>query len=450
MRFPVSRQSSDAERIESEPAATAPASRSRFGGERFLLPLLLVVYLGFACLHAFVVPIGQNGRQNTPDEGAHLSFVRSVASFHLPTHDRPAPYPGSTGANGYEWHQPPLYYALAAPFLAIGGQHGVRLFSILCGFAGLLLIYRGGRLLFPADPVVALLAVGMAALTPTHVAITSSIDNDVLLEVCFSAALCLLIGALQKGLTLRSAAWLGLSIGAAILTKATGLLLLPILGFAVLLMAVSGTARQDLLQRCAVTLGIVVLLSGWWFVRNQALYGQLLPLRLFAADFGHTALAAPMAEALGGWGAYFVRACCWTFFSFWAVYGRKPFDLANGIQRFLPTEIYVLMGIACLCAAAGFTRLHFQRKALFTTAQLQGLWVCFLTIALVGLSYIAFISHYFQMQGRYLFPAMLPISVVFALGFRGIFPERYKNAASALMLGVWGAVALAYLPFILP
>lgn len=433
-----------------QPSVPVPAIHEPQGVARFVLPLLLILYVLFACLHAFLVPVGQNGRQNSPDEGAHLSYVRSVASLHLPTHDRPTPYTDRAVPDGYEWHQPPLYYSLAAPFLVVGGEHGVRLFSILCGVGGLLLIYRTGRLLFPADPVLALLAVGMAALTPTHVAITSTVNNDVLLEVCFSASLFVLIGALQKGFSQRSALWLGLTIGAAILTKATGLLLLPIFGFAVLLLERSGAKPKKLLQRCAVTLGGVVLLSGWWFVRNQALYGQLLPLRLFAADFGHTAQAAPMAEALGGWGAYCVQAGLWSFKSFWAVYGSSPFDLANGVPRYLPTQIYLLMAIGCLCAGIGLLRVHFQRKALFTTAQLQGLWVCFLTITLVGMAYVAFISHYFQMQGRYLFPALLPISLVFALGFRGLFPERYRNPASSLMLVLWGAVALAFVRYILP
>jgi 4-amino-4-deoxy-L-arabinose transferase-like glycosyltransferase len=416
---------------------------------RFALPLLLMLYLGFACAHALVVPVGQTGYQNAPDEAAHVNFVHSVASFHLPTHDHPTPFSKIPVANGYEWHQPPLYYLVAAPFLVFG-ERGVRFCSILLGLCALLLIYRAGRLLFPADRVVALLAVGLAALTPTHIAITSTVNNDVLLEVCFSATLLLLIGALQNGFTRRTALWIGLTIGGAILTKATGLLLLPLFGFALFLIWRSGTSWRELARYAAVTLVIVALLSGWWFVRNQALYGQPLPLRLFAADFGMTVQAAPIAEAMGGWGAYYLQAAIRTFLSFWAVYGRTAYDAATGEQEFLPVQIYLLLGIACLCAAGGMVRLHLQRRALFTKVQLQSLWTCFLTIALVGMSYLAFIAKYFQMQGRYLFPAMLPIALVFALAFRGAFPERWKNPASGLLLALLGATAFAFLRFVMP
>ena len=428
--------------------------REAQGAWRFALPLLLLLYIGFAGLHAASVPTGRTGYQNAPDEAAHMAYVRSVASFHLPTHARPTPFTDKTVGNGYEWHQPPLYYTLAAPFLVFGEQ-SIRIFSLLCGVGALLLIYRGARMLFPMDPVAALLAVGVAALTPTHFAITSTVNNDVLLEVCFSASLVILIGALQHGFSGRSALILGLTIGAAVLTKATGLLLLPIFGAALLLMWRSGSPPRELLRRGGVTLAVVLLLSGWWFARNQALYGQLLPLRLFAADFGHTAQAAPMVERLGGWGAYYVQAGLWTFFSFWAVYGSarnaaEQRAVEQGIPSFLPSQIYLLLGIACLCAGVGLGRLHIQRRALFTQMQIECLWLLGLTIALVGLSYAAFISTYFQMQGRYMFPAMLPLCLVFALGFRGLFAERWKNPASALLLALLGAIAAAFMRYVLP
>ncbi|MCW3094913.1 MAG: 4-amino-4-deoxy-L-arabinose transferase and related glycosyltransferase of family [Chthonomonadaceae bacterium] len=449
MKAPRSRKNAGLDSTAPDPLNLDASGPHRKDTWRFALPLLLLLYLGFACVHALVVPVGQTGYQNAPDEAAHVNFVRSVASFHLPTHDHPTPFSDIPVANGYEWHQPPLYYVVAAPFLVFG-ERGVRFCSIVFGLCALLLIYRAGRLLFPADRVVALLAVGLAALTPTHIAITSTVNNDVLLEVCFSATLLLLIGALQTGFIRRTALWVGLTIGAAILTKATGLLLLPVFGLALFLMWRSGTSWRELVRHAAVTLVIVALLSGWWFVRNQALYGQPLPLRLFAADFGMTAQAAPRAEAMGGWGAYYLQAGLLTFLSFWAVYGRTAHDAKYGIPEFLPEQIYLLLGIACLCAAGGMVRLHLQRRALFTTVQLQSLWLCFLTIAFVGMSYLAFIAKYFQMQGRYLFPAMLPIAVVFALAFRGAFPERWKNPASGLLLALLGATAFAFLRFVMP
>ncbi|HZP82743.1 MAG TPA: glycosyltransferase family 39 protein, partial [Chthonomonadaceae bacterium] len=160
-----------------------PPSQPPPGLWRWALPLLLLLYLGLAVAHAQLVPLGATGYQNAPDEAAHVVYVRAVAEGRLPTRSS-----GEKTPNGYEWHQPPLYYFLAARFLPFG-ERALRYFSILCGLVGLLLIYRAARLLFPDDPIVATLAAGIAALTPTHIALTSTVNNDPLLEVCFSAAL---------------------------------------------------------------------------------------------------------------------------------------------------------------------------------------------------------------------------------------------------------------------
>ncbi len=425
------------------PAVVAPV-----GGWRYALALLICLYVVLAGIHATVVPVGNTGYQNAPDEAAHVAYVWSVASGHLPTHSHPTPYTSEPVANGYEWHQPPLYYALMAPLSGLG-ERGMRVGSILLGVACLLLIYRSGRTLLPGDPAAAILATGIAALIPTHIAITSTVNNDVLLEVCFSGSLLVMLTALMQGFSRSRAIWLGIALSAALLTKLTGLLLLPVSGFCLLLLWRNGVRRTELLKNCGLTFSLFLLLTGWWFVRNLALYGQLLPLRLFAEEFAHTAQAADCASRVGGWTPYLVQMSLGTFMSFWAVNGTAK-GARLGIPSFLPDQIYLLVGGISLLAGVGLARLHFQRRTLFTTEQLHGLWVLFLTIALVGLAYLAFILRYFQMQGRYMFPAMLPICLVFALAFRSVFPERWKPTASLFLLGLLGCIDMVYLRYLMP
>jgi 4-amino-4-deoxy-L-arabinose transferase-like glycosyltransferase len=410
---------------------------------RWALPLILALYLGLAAWHAAVVPIGQTGYQNAPDEAAHVAYARSLAAGHLPTRASAARTP-----NGYEWHQPPLYYALAARFLPLG-ERAARCASILCGLAGLLLIYRAARLLFPDDPVLAVLAAGVAALTPTHIAITSTVNNDALLEVCFSAALLILISAFLGGFTTWRACWLGLAIGAALLTKATGLLLLPVTLLAFVLLGRGGESPKNIL-RGATWAGIIALsASGWWFVRNARLYGEFLPLRAFEASFAGTVQAKEIAAQLGGWPAYLLFMAVGIFKSFWAVYGT-PQTALHGAWRFLPDQVYWLFGGVCIAALLGLTQLHFRRKSAFNDTQTYILWLLFATIGLVAVSFLGFILKYFQMQGRYLYPAMLSLCVLLALGWRALFPERYTSLASGLLLVLLGAISLAFLRTLTP
>jgi 4-amino-4-deoxy-L-arabinose transferase-like glycosyltransferase len=414
------------------------------GAWRWALPILLLLYLGLALAHASLVPTGETGYQNAPDEAAHVVYARTVARGHLPTQRTMAGDP-----HGYEWHQPPLYYCLAACFVPLG-ERAMRLASILCGLAGILLIYQAGRLLFPNDPLLATVAAGIAALTPGHIAITSTVNNDALLEVCFSGALLVLIGALRSGFTTARAIWLGIALGAAILTKLTGLLLLPVLALAFLLLWRADEAPRLLRRGAAWTALIALTLSGWWFVRNHQLYGEWLPLHSFQLAFGGTAQAGDMVAGLGGsWGRYLLLVTQWTFQSFWAAYG-SPQTARTGLPLFLPPQLYLLLAGVCLAALVGLARLHLRRKTCFTETQRLALSLLFATNLVVTMAFLAFILRYFQTQGRYLYPAMLALCLVLALGWRAVFPPRYAPLASGMLLALLAAIALGFLRYVAP
>ena len=410
------------------------------GAWRMAVPLLFVLYVIFAGLHALWVPVGQTGYQNAPDEAAHVTYVRALAGGHLPTQALADTDP--TGKS-YEWHQPPLYYAWAALFLPLG-LHGMRLASILLGVVCLILLYQCVRLLLPQEPLVAISALGIAALLPTHIAITSTINNDVLLEACFSAALLLLLQCLLRGLTPWRAGCLGIALGLALLTKSTALLLLPVIVVGSVLMRRGGETNASLI-RAAALVGIwATLLSGWWFVRNLRVYGELLPLKAFDRAFAHTALAKDLMPVFGGVGGYAQRVALWTFKSFWAVYGNPRYAM-TGNPIFLPDQIYLLPLFFVVAVLVGMARLHFQRDKLFVQAQLAGLWLLMTTLALVALSFALFLTKYFQTQGRYLFPAMTPICALMALGWLAVFPAKYKSLAAACLLGWLLVMALLFL-----
>jgi len=409
---------------------------------KWILPVLLIAYLCLATAHLMILPTGQTGYQNAPDEAAHVAYIHALTRGHFPTRKTPLA-PGQEPAPGYEWHQPPLYYLLAAAFNPLGVR-ALRFASILCGLLALWLIYRTLRLAYPERPLLAVLATGIAALTPTHIAITSAVNNDALLEVFFSATLLALLGSFHGGFTTRRAFWLGAAISGAILTKMTGLLLLPISLFGVFLFWRSGESPRTLMRGVAIALGTIVALTGWWFVRNQLLYGEPLPLRGFAAEFAGTRQAADVVAMVGGWGNYLIGMGIGIFQSFWAVYGR-PKDLALGQPRFLPDTVYLLMALISITAAAGVTRLHFRRRQEFTQSQIYTVWIFCAAAGLVAASFLAFILKYAQMQGRYLFPAMLPLCFLLALGWLGVFPRRYQGAATAFLLAFMAVLCIVFL-----
>jgi hypothetical protein len=66
-------------------------------------------------------------------------------------------------------------------------------------------------------------------------------------------------------------------------------------------------------------------------------------------------------------------------------------------------------------------------------------------VGLVTCAFVAFIRVYFQAQGRYFYPAMASISLLFVLGWRWIVPSRYFSIAAGMLLALLGAFSGALL-----
>jgi dolichyl-phosphate-mannose--protein O-mannosyl transferase len=156
--------------------------------------VVLAAHSLLAIAYNLATPFGNNGYPNTPDEGAHFQYVAYVArEWRLPK------FEGYAGV-GYEAHQPPLYYFLAAVVYALTGGEGkaVRLLSTLCSAGVVWLVWLTLRRLAPERPLLALTGMGFAAFLPMHIAIGSAVGNDALNNLLFAAVLYALLTNLHN------------------------------------------------------------------------------------------------------------------------------------------------------------------------------------------------------------------------------------------------------------
>ncbi len=429
----------------SSPEASA-ISAPQIANRRFIIALLIACYLLFGVIHLFSTPLGGTGYQDAPDEAAHVSYVRSVMLGHFPSKQHPHAA-GAAGYPDYEWHQPPLYYIAAAPLLA-GGERAIRLLSLICGVLTVLVVYKTARLIRPDSEIIAITAAGFAALIPGHVAITSAVNNDSLLELLISLLLLQLVQLQIKGGGTKSAVAIGMLVAAGILTKVTALLMMPVVLTAFWFLYRRGENVKLLGKQLVIVFLSILMASGWWFVRNKALYGELLPLHAFQKAFEGTAQAADVVNGglglnIHGWGEYWQRVFVWCYNSFWAVYGT-PKSAQFGVPLFLPDSVYLLTAVIVLGAFVGITRLHFIRDTLFDAAHRHALYLMLFTLAFVVLAYVSFAVHYFQTQGRYLYPAISTISLCLSMGWLALFPKKYEKAASAGVLGFLALLSILF------
>ena len=417
---------------------------------------VLTAHVALAIAYNLAVPFGNNGYANTPDEGAHFQYVAFVAQAW-----RPPIFEGYEGV-GYEAHQPPLYYFLAAlVYHVVGGAgKGVRLLSTLCSAGVVWLVWLSLRRIAPERPTLALSGMGFAAFLPMHIAIGSAVGNDALTNLLFAAVLYRLLLYLlppmgegqppaPRSVSSRLATsklagemLIGLLTGLALITKATALLLIPVVALGVLWGArLRKQSWANGVLRAGLTLGIALAIGSGWFVRNALLYEDPLLQKTFLNVFAGTAKAQDFLERGASWGQYLYLVADWTFRSFWFAYGT-PRTANTGLPNFLPDSVYWGLAAWTLITLVGLLLRLREPMPAWLRAWLV---LSAATFALVLVSFLLFIRVFFQAQGRYFYPALLPIAVFLALGWERLFPAPRRPLAQVgwtltmllLAIGCW-------------
>ncbi|MBP6016662.1 MAG: glycosyltransferase family 39 protein [Candidatus Promineofilum sp.] len=440
--------------------------------EYTLLGLLLLAYLGLGVLFA-----ARTAAWQAPDEPAHYNYVRQLLDGRWPViepgdwdqaylsevvgaeFDPAYPVDGLT----YEDWQPPLYYLLQVPLYQLSGGSltAMRLLSVALGGGVVALAYLIGRVVFNGRVPLALAVAAFVAFLPQHLAILASVNNDSLAELIIAAILALLVLPWPDRPAAGRLLGLGLLLGLGFLTKGTAYLMAPVAGIFLLARywprpdrLVAGKAQELLktsrpLVRALLLVFVPALLLGLlWWGRNLAVYGGLDAIGKEAHDavvVGQPRTAEWIAQyGLGDTAGRFLRT---TFTSFWGQFGWMAAPL--------PGWMVALLGLITLAAVAGLllAAMNARRRPTVdgrrTTVDGQGSMVGgqkFLHVLVLGLTFLLTLAlHIFynltfvQHQGRYLFPALIPIAVGFTAGLAyWLRPlgQRWTWAAYLLPLGV--------------
>jgi 4-amino-4-deoxy-L-arabinose transferase-like glycosyltransferase len=419
--------------------------------ERIHAMLLALLFVAFAWHLVNATPLVRNGSLiNAPDEHAHIGYVRALAVGHRLPVKADREYPT------YQWHQPPLYYAVAALAYPLG-LVGMRAVSVLFGLISIFSIWTAVRLVAPSGRAIALLALGAVALLPMRQAVYASVGNDAAIECMFSLAMLCMAHLCVRGFTPRRAATMGLLVGMATLTKLSGVLLFAPAAL-VLFLCPPRTGLRQRTGRALWPLLIGVALASPWFALNVQRYGQLMPIRAFHEEFAHTSRASdwigtqrlavdavtgdlkpgPVMDRAG----YLQLVANWTARTFLGAYTPLP-KAPIGAPAFLPASFYALYAVLVCAAMVGLVRTAASSIAKVGPAHTLGLAGA-LTVILIAASFAGFTWTYFQAQGRYLYPALMPLSWAWASGISAITPKRYSGVVTAGILALLIILAAAY------
>lgn len=392
-----------------------------------LVAVLVAVYLGLGMLFALRTPLWQ-----APDEPAHYNYVRQLVAGALPViapGDWDQAYLSQVVGSRfdpvydvliltYEDWQPPLYYLLQTPAyrLANGSPPAMRMVSVLLGAGVVVLAYLIARQVFNGRVWLALAAAVFVAFLPQHLAILGSVNNDSLAELLIAATLFILVIPWPDDPPPDRALGLGLLLGAGFLTKGTAYLLAPVAG--IFILARYWARWRPLARALVLVFAPALLLGGLWWARNTLVYDGLDPLAREAHDavvVGQPRTAEWLAE-FGLWGTI-ERFLTTTFNSFWGQFGWMAAPL--------PGWMYGLLLLLTIAAVAGLIMLFIKRlryrhsngpePAPTAHSNRQILVLASTFLLTLGL-HIAYNLTFVQHQGRYLFPALIPIATGYAAG----------------------------------
>jgi uncharacterized membrane protein YidH (DUF202 family) len=207
----------------------------------------------------------------------------------------------------------------------------------------------------------------------------------------------------------RRLAWLGVVLGLGLVTKTT---FVPVaMAVAVTLLLVwwreGDRAWGGLVRSLGVVFGPALLIAVPWWLRNMSLYGGLDIYGLANHDaivVGQPRTADWIREQ--GLGAWLERGITFTFQSFWGQFGWMGVLMPTWLYRALALGVGgLVIGFLLWLGRAGATA---RRKLKTHNTQY---FVLATTVLLVVLAYLYYNRTFVQHQGRYLFPALIPIAL---------------------------------------
>ncbi len=415
---------------------------------RYALAGILVIYLALTVIQSLTLPVFEG-----PDEQRHYAYARYLVNHQaLPPVNKEPNDDSSTYKVGQEAGQPPFYYTFIAlvtapfpgaddvqgfvnanPYMTaydvtgvtndnhnryLHGQerytpftglslaiHVARLVSVILGALALLGVYGAVRAFAPAHPAVALLATALTACQPVFIFLNSAITNDSAV-ICFTTlTIWMALRILRDGPTIKLSILGGFFAGLTVLSKFNGIWIAAVVWLAILIAAwLIHTPRRFPLGPLAASVGIWLLVVGWWFVRNLLVAGDPFGLTIHA--IGDQSPLHLAKSALDDFGIRLanLESSAW-FFSGWA--GLVP----------APTWLYTLFrlcfGIGWLGAlGAGWQAI--RRKDVLHLWQGLILALC-LGLAIAGAIY--WILIYMWTLGRLILPAISAAAVLSAAGW---------------------------------
>lgn len=415
---------------------------------------VLVAFVGFGLLHAL-----EQTPFVAPDETAHVGYAQDVASLSLPEISEFPVVPISATQWRAEresarddryrgvWvaNHPPLSYVAVAPLIwlsrageaADGGLILLRFANVAFAAVGVALTYKLAEELTDANRELALMSAALVAVIPLGHAVFSQALNDGFGFACATAVVWAGVRAIRRDDRhfRRDLVVLGAAAAACFGARATTMLVATTV---VLTVAVYWLSRptSTWTRRCrdagtVIVVGLLpaVVLFGWFYVRNIALYGDIGASRYLLDRFDRERRGSvlDMVTRGGMWARAYQGLL-------------SPTTVARRLPRF--TNVLSALAVAGVAVVAVTGRIHRG------VASPQGSGVvrwrvvlCLVAAGTVAITLAQHVSGGGNPYSRYLLPAVGVSAALFIVGMERLLPT-WGPLALVAVTGWWAITNL--------
>ena len=207
------------------------------------------------------------------DSKEHLRYIDYVQQH----------WSAPSAGEGWEMYQPPLYYFIAASILSLfklsindpGSVVVLRALGAFFGVTQCVLVFLTVRLLLPVRT--ALIGVLLAACLPMHVYLMHYVTNELLTATLATLTVYLCLRLLGNETPRAQYVLVGLALGATLLAKSTGLLLLAVVIAAICSRLIYTRAPVTIwLRNLGLLIATCLAVSGWYYAVTWLKFGTPL------------------------------------------------------------------------------------------------------------------------------------------------------------------------------
>lgn len=444
---------------DTAPAVSGTVARPRVGrAERVVVIALTIAFAAVLGVWAIVTTT-----YKAPDEPTHVDAVLHLAigdawpepgAMHYlnATHDTQISNLRQPAADNATWGEllrefpgvhptsidqmsqhPPTYYALAAGVLHLvhfedlRWDHAVmalRLFDALLVLPLPFLAWATVRRL-TGSPRAALVGGAAILAVPEVASIGTSVTNDALMLPLAGALVYFVVRLLTGDQRVRTTVWIGLLLGAMLLTKGTALPAVPIVGIAVMAAGCTRATVWRNVLRTLWTLGIAGVVGGWWWLRNILVYHAIQP-----DGMAYARPSMPFPDDTAASPEVFLR-------DYWNGVTRTFWGSVGGLTQFQFAQ-FLIDGLT-IVSVAGIVIWAFRRGPSLRPAIVLASYPVILIALHMQSGWGGYVRNTIVAgtQGRYYYPTLIALIALSALAWRRVT----VTAAGATRLAVGMSVA---------